>query len=286
MPMPVSMPAPDPAAVPVVAETASAPVAVGLRVQAEPVGPRQVPESSAGGFVNQDGAAVVAGARASRPASPGAVTQAATASRSAAGGSGEDPVGRSTTPGEAADGHAEELSRAAIPGLNGAAGLPGHVADTPAPAAPAPGHAAAVAAAVAQLAQESAQTAPGTVRNLELRLRTGELGLVRVKLAVDRAGGVRIEVRTASDQAAQALRSGLPQLADALAARQLALSGAAVQVMSGAEFGGSNQPRQQPRWFERARKPGLSSGDAGEPVLAGIGATSWGRGPAGVNVLA
>jgi flagellar hook-length control protein FliK len=147
-------------------------------------------------------------------------------------------------------------------------------------------HGAAVTAAMNQVAQEAGQTRPGTVRDLELRLRTDDLGAVRVRLTLDRAGGVKVEVRTASEQAAQALRAGVPQLADALAARHLALSSATVQMMGGAQFGNSNHPRQQPRWVERTRRNGPGAGEAGEPVLAGVGVAAYGRAAAGVDMFA
>jgi flagellar hook-length control protein FliK len=169
-----------------------------------------------------------------------------------------------------------------------AAALAGPVlqAGVAAPHAAASPREAAAAAAMTQLAQEAAQTPAGTVRNLELHLKAGDLGAVRVRLSLDHAGAVRVTVRAASEQAAQALRAGVPQLADALAARHLSLSSAAVQVMGGAEFGGSNHPRQQPRWVERARKSGPGAGVDGEPVLAALGVARPAGALMGVDVLA
>jgi len=238
------------------------------------------PESGAGTVSRTGAGDPLAAGRPVVPAGPGAVTQPA----AVASAGGLTPDGRGGLQPEVAERN-QRAGAAATPLT--AASVP---AGTPAVATPAGsdgGRGAAVAAAMAQVAQESGQTRPGTVRNVDLRLATNDLGAVRVRLSVDHAGAVRIEVRAATEQAAQALRSGFPQLADALAARNLALSSAAVQVMSGAEFGGSNQPRQQPRWYERARKPGPGAADAGEPVLAGIGAAAYGRrAAAGVDVFA
>jgi len=222
------------------------------------------PESGAGTVSRTGAGDPLAAGRPVVPAGPGAVTQPA----AVASAGGLTPDGRGGLQPEVAERN-QRAGAAATPLT--AASVP---AGTPAVATPAGsdgGRGAAVAAAMAQVAQESGQTRPGTVRNVDLRLATNDLGAVRA----------------ATEQAAQALRSGFPQLADALAARNLALSSAAVQVMSGAEFGGSNQPRQQPRWYERARKPGPGAADAGEPVLAGIGAAAYGRrAAAGVDVFA
>lgn len=243
-----------------------------------------MPESGAASAARTGATDTPAAARPVVPAGPGAVTQpsaVAAAGVLEAGARGGAAAGLPERDQQAGESTAP-LAAASVPA--GASASGSHTALS----APVDGgRGAAVTAAMAQVAQESAQTQPGTVRNVDLRLTTNELGTVRVRLSVDHAGAVRIEVRAATEQAAQALRGGVPQLAEALAARNLSLNTAAVQVMNGAEFGGSNQPRQQPRWHERARKPGPGAADAGGPVLAGIGAAAYGRQAlAGVDVFA
>ena len=135
----------------------------------------------------------------------------------------------------------------------------------------------ALQAAVAQLSDEIAQTPPGAVRDIELRLNSEGLGRVRVRLKLLDTGAVQIEFTTPTERAAQVLRGDLPQLVAALEGRGTVLDGSQVLVAPVGAFvgnGSSDQSRQGPRWFERSYRRNAGTVEGPEGFVA---AATYGR---------
>jgi len=129
----------------------------------------------------------------------------------------------------------------------------------------------ALQTALAQLVEGIAQTPPGGIRNIELRLNSEELGRVRVRLKLLDTGAVAIEFTASTARAAQVLRNDLPQLAQALEGRGTMLDNPQVLVAPVSQFAGngsSDRSRQMPRWFEHSSRRGAGRPDMPEGLAA------------------
>jgi len=104
----------------------------------------------------------------------------------------------------------------------------------------------AVQAVMARVADAISTARPGEVRELDLRLSSAEFGMVRVKFQVGEEGMVRVVIKTSTEQAAQAIREGLPQFRDTVESRHIAVQVAQVSVGTAADFGGGNNPHARP----------------------------------------
>lgn len=121
----------------------------------------------------------------------------------------------------------------------------------------------AVQAALAQIADEISNTAPGVVKELVFSVRTAAFGRVGIRLEATPDGLIRVELATATAQAAQALREGLPGLAQILEGRPVPVEFAPVAVGAALGFGGSAHGWRPPRWFEHSGVPGEDEGPGG-----------------------
>lgn len=106
----------------------------------------------------------------------------------------------------------------------------------------------AVQAVMARVADAISGAKPGEIRQLDLKLATPELGMVRVKFEVGEEGMVRVVIKTSTEQAAAAIREGLTQFRNTVENRHIAVEVAQVAVGTAADFGGGNNPHARPEW--------------------------------------
>jgi hypothetical protein len=107
----------------------------------------------------------------------------------------------------------------------------------------------AVQAVMARIADAIATAKPGEIRQLDLKLATPELGMVRVKFEVGEEGMVRVVIKTSTEMAATAIRDGLPQFRNTVDNRHISVQVTQVAVGTAADFGGGNNPHARPEWL-------------------------------------
>jgi len=116
----------------------------------------------------------------------------------------------------------------------------------------------AVQAVMARVAEAVTTAKPGEIRQLDLRLATPDLGMIRVKFEVGEEGLVRVVIKTSTEMAATAIRDGLPQFRNTVENRNVSVQVTQVSVGTAADFGGGNNPHTRPEWSTPFTPPASS----------------------------